>query len=77
MFIPIITVFSDVIRLFTFQPPRAEGNAPFRHPCPEADHDLPPAERPAPVFSPAAVRRPDPRDKTASRPQLLPQAERC
>ncbi len=55
MFIPIITVFSDVIRLFTFQPPRAEGNTPFRRPCPEADCapvetecDRPAAKQPAP-----------------------------
>lgn len=34
MLIPIITVFSDVIRLFTFQPPQAEGNAPFGAPAP-------------------------------------------
>ena len=77
MLIPIITVFSDVIRLFTFQPPRAEGNAPFRRPCPEAEHDLPPVERPAPVVSPAAARRPDLRNETAARSRLLPQAERC
>lgn len=77
MFIPIITVFSDVVRLFTFQPPRVEGSIPFRRPCPEAEHDRPPAERPAAVLSPAVARRPDLRDKKAARPQLLPQAERC
>ena len=71
MFIPIITVFSDVIRLFTFQPPRVEGNTPFRRPCPETEHGRPPAERPA------AARPPDLRNKTAARPPLLPQAERC
>lgn len=55
MLIPIITVFSDVIRLFTFQPPRAEGNTPFHRPCSEAERmlvetecDRPAAKQPAP-----------------------------
>lgn len=77
MFIPIITIFSDVVRLFTFQPPRVEGSIPFRRPCPEAEHDLPPAERPATVLASAAARRPELQHKTAARSQLLPQVERC
>lgn len=77
MFIPIITVFSDVIRLFTFQPPRVEGSTPLRRPCPEVEHDRPPANCPAAMLSTATDRRPDLRDKKAVRPQLLPQAERC
>lgn len=77
MFIPIITIFSDVIRLLTFQPPRAEGNTPFRRPCPEAEQDLAPAERPATVLSPAAARRSDLRSRTAAKSRLRPQAQRC
>lgn len=77
MFIPIITIFSDVVRLFTFQPPRVEGSTPFQRPCPEAERDAPPAERPTPVLSPAAAGRPDLRNKTPARSQLLPQAEGC
>jgi hypothetical protein len=73
MFIPIITVFSDVVRLLTFQPPRVEGSTPFVYPCPEVEHDLPPVER----CAPAAARLPDFRDETAARSPLLPQAERC
>ena len=37
MFIPIITVFTDVVRLITFQPLPAEGNAWQRRPCPEPE----------------------------------------
>jgi len=73
MFIPIITVFSDVIRLLTFQPLRVEGSTPFGRPCPEVEHDLPPVER----CAPAAAQLPDPRKETAARSPLLPQAERC
>ena len=61
MFIPIITVFSDVIRLITFQPLPAEGNSWQHHPCPE------PETEPALGTSPAALpARQGPRQETAT-----------
>lgn len=82
MFIPIITVFTDVVRLMTFQPPAAK-NDPFRRPCAEAD--LAPAERPCgapavrqpvPLAASTTERRADPQDRPCSRPGPQPSFEK-
>ena len=68
MFIPIITVFSDVIQLITFQP-RTGGNFPFRRPCPEEDFAL--AETKCAVRPITALR-----SSLENKPTPLPRHER-
>lgn len=82
MFIPIIAVFTDVIRLMTFQPP-ALGNDPFRRPCTEADPALAGATRdavsgrqPAPSAAPLTERHCDQQDGPCSRPNPQPRFEK-
>ncbi|WP_421591752.1 hypothetical protein [Shinella sp. M27] len=77
MLIPIITIFTDVVRLFTFQPQRVEGGVP--RPCPEAEAEcsFPSAIRPAAAPARTAERHSGLQNQAVSQPKLFPHAERC